>query len=136
MADIDIEIVTLGEGWEELDADFKEGSKRAVRKFLRRAEMQATKPIVAAAKQSAPYLTGKLEGDIHRESILDPVQGTLTTRVGPGKDTFYGMFQEFGAPEANVPALHWLEDAARSVQEQVLQEFEKALTEGLEDMKS
>lgn len=135
MADVDIEVVTDVEGLDVLEEALSEGSKRAVRKFLRKAEMQATKPLIAAAKETAPYLTGKLEGDLHRESVLDPSAGTLTMRVGPGKDSFYGQFQEFGAPEANVPALHWLEDAARSVQEEVLQTFYNALTEGLEDMK-
>jgi adenine-specific DNA methylase len=61
--------------------------------------------------------------------------GTLTVRVGPGSETFYGMFQEFGAPEANVSALHWLENSAREVQDQVLEEYYNGLREGLEDMK-
>jgi HK97 gp10 family phage protein len=136
VADVDIEIVTNIEGLDELATDLEEGSRRAAIKFIRHAEVQASKPLIAAARETAPYLTGRLEGDLHKQSVIDGAAGTLTMRVGPGKDSFYGQFQEFGAPEANVPALHWLEDAARSVQEEVLQTFMDALTEGLEDMKS
>lgn len=133
MADIDIEIVTNIEGLDELEEAFTTGSKRAVKKFLRSVEMKAAKPLVESAKAFAPYETGRLEIDIHRESVV--TEDALTVRVGPGKDAFYGQFQEFGAPEANVPALHWLENSARAVQDEVLQEYYDALKEGLEDMK-
>lgn len=133
MADVDIEIVTEITGLDELEEALTSGSKRAVKKFLRMVEMKAAKPLVESAKEFAPYDTGHLEADIHRESVMS--EGALTVRVGPGKDTFYGQFQEFGAPEANVPALHWLENSARAVQDEVLQEYTDALTEGLEDMK-
>lgn len=133
MADIDIEIVTNIEGLDELEEAFTTGSRRAVKKFLRRVEMKAAKVLADSAKQYAPYETGLLEGDIHRQVIES--DGALTVRVGPGKDAFYGMFQEFGAPEANVPAQHWLENSARAVQSEVLQEYYEAIKEGLEDMK-
>lgn len=133
MADVDIEIVTNIEGLDELEEAFTEGSKRCVKKFLRKVEMQAAKPLVESAKQFAPYDTGKLEMDIHRESVVS--DGVLTVRVGPGKEAFYGQFQEFGAPEANIPALHWLENSARAVQDEVLEAYTDALQEGLEDMK-
>lgn len=131
MSDLDIEIVTNIEGLDELEEAFTEGAKRAVKKFLRAVEMRASKPIVEAAKQTAPYRTGALEMDIHRESKVS--DGSLTLRIGPSAETFYGLIQEFG--DAHVPALHWLENAARSVQDEVLQEFYDALKEGLEDMK-
>jgi HK97 gp10 family phage protein len=86
---------------------------------------------VDAAKQTAPYRTGDLSVDIHRESVTS--DGALTLRIGPSQKTFYGLIQEMG--DAHVPALHWLENAARSVQDEVLQEFYDALTEGLEAMK-
>jgi len=59
--------------------------------------------------------------------------GALTLRIGPSRETFYGLIQELG--DAHVPALHWLENAARSVQDEVLEEYYEALTEGLKDMK-
>lgn len=131
MADIDIEIVTNIEGLDELEEAFTNGSARAVKKFLRRAEMQAAKPLVQSAKDFAPYDTGLLESDIHRASVVSA--DALTVRVGPGPEAFYGIFQEFGTE--HVAALHWLENSARAVQDQVLQEFYEALTEGLQDMK-
>jgi HK97 gp10 family phage protein len=131
MADLDIEIVTNIEGLDELEEAFTNGAKRAVKKFLRHVEMQAAKPIIEEAKQTAPYLTGALEMDIRRQSVES--DGALTLRIGPSQKTFYGLIQEMG--DAHVPALHWLENAARAVQDDVLQEFYDALTEGLEDMK-
>src|SRR5258707_1114396 len=107
MADIDIEIVTNIEGLEELEEAFTGGAKRAIVKFLRGVEMKAAKVLVDSAKQFVPKLTGRSEADIHRQSVVG--DGTLTVRVGPGPDSFYEMFQEWGAPDANVPALHWLE---------------------------
>jgi HK97 gp10 family phage protein len=131
MADLDIEIVTNIEGLDELEEAFTEGSKRAVKKFLRHVEMEASKPIIEEAKQTAPYLTGALENDLHRESVVG--DGELTLRIGPSQKTFYGLIQELG--DAHVPALHWLETAARSRQDEVREKYNEALTVGLEDMK-
>jgi HK97 gp10 family phage protein len=133
VADIDIEIVTEIEGLDELERDFTEGSKRTVKKFLKRVEMKAANVLVKSAEASAPYETGQLEGDIHRQTVEG--DGALTVRVGPSQQTFYGIMHEWGAPEANQPAQHWLENSARSVQEQVLTEYYEGLREGLEDMK-
>jgi HK97 gp10 family phage protein len=131
MADLDIEIVTEIEGLDELEEAFTDGAKRVVKKFLRHVEMEAAKPIIEAAKQTAPYLTGALENDLHRESVVS--DGAITLRIGPSQKTYYGLIQEMG--DAHVPALHWLENAARSVQDEVLEKYYDALNEGLEDMK-
>lgn len=131
MADVDIEIVANIEGLDELEEAFTDGSKRAVRKFLRGVEMKAAKPLVDSAKQFAPYETGNLETEIHRQAVQS--EGALTVRVGPGKNAFYGMFQEFGTQF--VRALHWLENSARAVQDKVLEVYYAALQSGIEDMK-
>lgn len=133
MADIDIQVITNIEGLEEVEEAFTQGSRRAVKKFLRRVEMRAAKVLMESAKQFSPVLTGRLEDSIHRESVMG--DGSLTVRVGPTKDAFYGLIQEFGAPEVHVPALHWLENSARAVQNEVLETFLVELQSGLEDMK-
>lgn len=133
MADLDIQIVTDIEGLDELEEAFIAGSRRAVRKFLSRVEKNAAKILKDALSEEAPYDTGDLSEDIHMQTVIS--DGALTVRVGPSKDTFYGMFQEFGAPEANVPAQHWMELAAKEHQEEVLQAFMDGITSGLEDMK-
>jgi len=133
LADVDITIVTDIEGLDELERDFTQGSKRAVFKFLRGVEMKAAKILMDSAREYAPYETGFLESDIHRQSVLS--NGALTVRVGPSQSAFYGLIQEFGSPEANVPALHWLENSARAVQGAVLDAYMEALRTGLEDMK-
>jgi HK97 gp10 family phage protein len=133
MADMDIEIVTNIEGLDELEEAFTEGSKRAVKSFLRGVEFRAAKPLVDSAKEFAPRNTGTLANEIHRQTVVS--DGALTVRVGPSEEAFYGMFQEFGAPEANVKALHWLENSARAVQDEVLEKYYEELTNALEDMK-
>ena len=135
MADLDIEIVTEIEGLDELEEAFTGGSKRAIKKFLRHVEFQAAKVLVDSAEQAAPYRTGLLEEDIHRMTVTDNSTGTLTVRVGPSQETFYGLIQEMGAPDENIPALHWLENSARAVQGEVLEQYYTGLKEGLEDMK-
>lgn len=57
MADIEIEVVTGIEGLDELERDFLEGSKRAVKKFLRHVEREAAQVLVDSAKDTAPYDT-------------------------------------------------------------------------------
>ena len=133
MADVDIEIVTNIEGLDELEEAFTEGSKRAVKKFLTRVEKRAAKILKDALSEEAPYETGRLSEDIHIQSVTG--QGALTVRVGPSSDAYYGIFQEFGAPEAHVPALHWMEDTAKEHQDEVLDAYMQAVTDGLEDMK-
>ena len=133
MADLDIEIVTDIQGLDELEEAFTNGSKRAVKKFLARVEKRAAKVLKDALSEEAPYDTGDLSEDIHIQIVMG--DGTMTVRVGPSSRTFYGMFQEFGAPEANVPALHWMELTAKEHQDEVLQEYMTGLQEGLEDMK-
>jgi HK97 gp10 family phage protein len=133
MADMEIEIVTNIEGLDELEEAFLEGSKRAVKKFLRHVEMKAAKILVDSAERNAPRESGDLSEDIHRQTKQS--DGALTVRVGPSRETFYGLIQEFGSLEANIPAQHWLENSARAVQDEVLEEFYSGLTEGLNDMK-
>jgi HK97 gp10 family phage protein len=130
---LDIQVVTNVEGLAELEEAFTQGDKRAVRKFLRRVEQKAAQLLKTFLSDEAPYDTGDLSEDIHSQTIQG--DGTLTVRVGPSKDTFYGMFQEFGAPEANVPAQHWMENTAKEHQDEILQEFMNGITEGLQDMK-
>lgn len=133
MSDVDIEIVTNIEGLDELEEAFTSGSKRAVKKFLRKVEMDAAKVLVDALSEGAPFLHGDLSEDIHRQTIQG--DGTLTVRVGPSEDTFYGLMQELGVPERNIPAQHWAEMAARSVQDEVLEKYYEGLEEGLQAMK-
>ena len=136
MADIWIETVTNLEGLDVLEAVLNEGSKKAAIKFLRKAEMKAAKVLQDAAEAHAPVRSDALELNIGRQTKVDTAEGTLTVRVGPRKNVFYGAMQEWGAPEANVSALHWLEFAAIGVQDAVLEEFYNALQEGLEDMEA
>lgn len=126
-------VVVNIEGLDELERDFTEGSKRTVRKFLQRVEKRAAKILKTALSEEAPYDTGKLSEEIHIQTVSDTSNGALTVRVGPSKDAFYGMFQEFGT--IHVPAQHWMEETAKEHEDEVLQEYMDAVTDGLQQMK-
>src|ERR1700761_1032101 len=131
--DMDVEIITNIEGPDELEKALIEGSPRAVKKYIRKVEMTAAQVLVDSAKKYAPFEFGTLEDDIHRQTVMG--DGVMIVRVGPSKETFWGLIQEFGSPEANVPALHWLEDLAKARQDEVLETYIEAVNEGLEEMK-
>src|SRR5262245_40226819 len=44
----------------------------------------------------APTDTGQLRGDIEIELIPKVRRGQVTAKIGPGKESFYGKFLEFG----------------------------------------
>lgn len=127
-------IVMKLEGFEELAEALDAGSKRAVKKFLARVEKKAAKVLKDALSEEAPYDQGDLADDIHITTTTE--DGALLCRVGPSKQTFYGMFQEFGAPEANVPAQHWMENTAKEHEDEVAEAYMDALNAGIEDMKA
>lgn len=133
MADVDLQIVTNIEGLDELEKALLEGGPKAAKRFMRSVEMKAAKVLQDSASESAPFHTGDLSEDIKRQTIA--ADDTLTVRVGPSRETFYGLFQEFGAPEAGVPAQHWLESSAKEAQDAVLEKYIEAVNEGLEEMK-
>lgn len=135
MADIDIEIVTDIEGLLELEGALIIGGPKAAKKFLRQVEAKAAKVLQTSAKEYAPYRDGDLEEDINVQIITTP--DVMTARVGPSQQTWYGLVQEIGATLQNggtVQALHWLEDSARAVQSEVLQEYYQAVNDGIAEM--
>ena len=128
-----MEIVTEIQGLDELEAALLIGGPKAAKAFLRRVEKRAAVVLQEAAKENAPERDGDLMEDINIQIVIDP--GGMTARVGPSQEAWYGLVQEIGAPSENVPALHWLEMAARSVQSEVLEEYFQAVTDSLNEMK-
>jgi len=133
MADMDVTIVTNIEGLDEFEAACIEGSPRAVAKFLRTVHKTAAKVLKTSAELNAPIETGNLDRHIGVSTTTN-TEGMLT-RVGPDRSAFYGTFPEWGAPEHNVPATHWLENSAKAVQGEVLERYHEALALGLEELK-
>lgn len=131
--DIELEVIANIEGLEELEESLTQGSRRAAKKFLQRAHTRAGKILQESAEENAPYQEGDLAGEIYIDTTTN--NDGMLTRVGPTKSVFWGLIQEFGAPEANVPALHWLEESAKEVKDEVLAEYMQALDDGLQDMK-
>jgi HK97 gp10 family phage protein len=128
----DIEVVTNITGLDELETTLNEGGKQAAVKFLRKVEKTAARIFQTAAEGTAPYDTGNLAENIGIGSSL--LGDTLTVRVGPRPAAFYGLFQEFGAPEAHVPAQHWLSRAFDETKDEALNEVVNTATETLNDL--
>lgn len=133
MADIGIEITCDIEGLDELEAALLEGAPKMAKKFLRQVHSRAGNLLKESAEGNAPHHTGELAGDIHTQTTTS--KDGMLTRVGMSRETFWGLFQEFGAPEANVTGQHWLEQSAVEVQDQVLDEYIQAVDDGLSEMK-
>lgn len=133
MAD-DPKIVTVHvEGLAELEESLLAGGPRVAKTFLRRVQLKVGRPLKVHLSEEAPYESGALSEDIHMMTIT--TDGAMTLRIGPSKRTFWGMIQEFGAAEANVPAQHWAELTAVRYQDETLENYFKALEESLKEIK-
>lgn len=132
MADRDMEIVPNITGLAEFEKAMLEGSPRMAKKFMARVHREAAALLVESAEDNAPYQEGYLASEIHYSTTTDK-EGMLT-RVGPGKEVFWGLIQEVGASEANVPALHWLQRSAELVEKEVLAVYLQAIQNGLDEL--
>lgn len=128
-----IEVFTEIEGLDELEDALVNGAPRMAKKFLGRVHKKAGEILVESASEKAPYQEGDLAGEIYANTTTN--KDGMYTRVGPTKQVFWGLIQEIGSAEANVPALHWLEHSAEEVQDQVLDVYVQAIDDGLNEMK-
>ena len=99
-------------------------------KTLEDALLKSAEPIVEEAERLAPKLSGELATDIEAE----PGRTNDKTRkvvIGPEKDDFYGMFQEFGT--RHNPAQPFLRPAWDARVEDALNRLIAELREGIED---
>lgn len=84
------------EGGDELAKALDSLSTRVSRPLLREALLDAGEPMRLAASQLAPYEPGS--PDLKANIGINAVKSTemAAVAVGPTRDFFYGLFQEFG----------------------------------------
>lgn len=133
MADEVVTTTVTVEGLDELEESLIAGGPRVAKAFLRKVQSKVARILRQHLSDEAPYESGELSEDIHIQNVL--TDGALTTHIGPSKRTFWGYIQEFGAPEANVPAQHWAEMTAIRHEEETRDNYIKVMTESLQEMK-
>src|SRR6266478_6429835 len=107
MLDFEIQV----SGLDELEDILTNRAPAAAIRTLRNIGTQGGKVFKAGAVGTAPYDDNE-PGPHLRDNVVisTKVSGDeLTVRVGPGKNVFWGMFQEFGTEDQ--PAQHWLQRA-------------------------
>lgn len=113
------------EGLAELSALLTEKTPQAAKRYLSKASDAAVAVLAPALKESAPVEVGVLEESIVSKKTFtnDGDETTMVTDVGPLRSIYYGSFQEWGAPGAGVPALHWMTRAWEFTKGAVLSAF-------------
>ena|SRR5882724_11297379 len=121
-------------GLEGLEEALRNAPKKMAVKFVRNASKKAGKILETAIEKNAPVDTGFLSEHIRMQSqVTGGDEGNLTLKVGPSRQAFYGIFEEFGANGR--PGLHFMEHAAESVKDEVFQAFSDEANNRVEDLK-
>ena len=125
--------------------------QQAAKRYLSRAGEKAAGVVSDALKQSAPVEIGILEESIVSKKKFSDGDGetTMEIDIGPSKQAYYGMFQEFGTSEvegtdkngkhfrhAAQPAQHWMGRAFESIKEKVLSVFATEALSILSDLEN
>ena len=120
-------------GLSELSQMLTEESVRTAKRYLINAAKPAAEVVIAAADETVPVATGKLEGGLDYQTRFENGDGTtLTVQIGPDRAEFYGQFDEFGTQHQ--PAQHWLGRAFEGCQDECLSVFATELLARLADM--
>jgi len=85
---------------------------------LEQAAQAGAEPVRESAERLAPELTGKLSESIV-QVILELSDSEVEIAVGPDKEAFWGLYQEFGTPHH--PAQPFLRPAFDENQERILE---------------
>jgi len=109
--------------------NFERTMSRAEREIrdLHEGNTQAASALAAAARSTAPVLTGTLAGSIFTET--EPGVAMV------GTDLLYGSVQEFGSARINVPARRWMRAALEDAQRQVLDDLHADMQRSLNKVK-
>lgn len=121
------------DGLSELSQMLTQESVRTAKRYLLNVAKPAAEVVVQALEATAPEETGRLEGGISYQSRFSGGDSTkLTVMIGPARNTFWGMFQEFGTHDQ--PAQHWMARAWESCQDKCLSVFGTEALARLADM--
>ena len=128
------------EGLAELSQLLTELAPRAAKRYLGRCAEKATQPLLDAMADTVPVHIGILEESFTTKKRYTNDDGgdatTLELQVGPTRQAFWGSLQEFGAPEAHVPATHWMGRAWESSKDECLNVFSTEAIGLLQDLEN
>lgn len=139
------------EGLKELSEMLTTIAPRAAKRYLKNACQKGADVFKEAAEESAPTGIGILEELIVTKTHWDDGDGTtnLEIDIGPTKQAYWGMFQEFGTQEisgtdrngkpfhhAAQPAQRWLTHAFEGSRDQALNVVATEMTGLLMDLEN
>lgn len=138
------------DGLKELSDKLASMPATAAKRYLSRAGEAATEVVVEALQESAPVGIGILEKSItSQKKWLDGAETTMDISVGPSKQVFWGMFQEFGTQEVSgvdkngkkfhhtaQPAQHWMSRGWESCKDKALDAFATEAIGILQDLEN
>ena len=109
--------------------EFESSTSAAVKDIERMHEgnERASAHLAAAARDTAPYLTGTLSGSVFAE--VDPGVAIVGTPL------LYGSVQEFGSTRINVPARRWMRAALQQAEPQVLDDMSAGMQHSLDKVR-
>jgi HK97 gp10 family phage protein len=128
-----IDITAKVSGVEELQVALDKKAKQAVRTYIRRAAKDAADIWVKAIEENAPRDTGFLAEHIAVITRFRDSNTRLEMQVGPVKEAFYALFQEFGTKFQE--AQPFMRPAYEEHKEEVLAAFAEAMKVSLEEMR-
>jgi len=122
------------DGLKELSDMLTKESVRTAKRYLLNVAKPAAQVVLDALEQTVPVgVTGRLENELGYQSRFSNGEGTqLTIKIGPARDTFWGVFDEFGT--YCQPAQHWMERAWTGCQDKCLSVFGTEALARLADM--
>lgn len=123
------------DGLSELSDRLKLESARTAKRYLLNCAKPAAQVVIEAMQATVPEETMRLEeGLTYQTRFENGEQTTLRVMIGPARNTFWGMFQEFGTYAQ--AGRHWMARAFASCQDKVLSVFATELLARLADMEA
>lgn len=124
---------TIFKDAKELERKFNQQGHFVRRQLLTKATREGAKLIRDKAEQLAPRDTGQLaEAELIRIDSGQSNAAEVVAKIGPSKDSFYGIFQEFGT--AHHVAQPFLRPALEQTQEDAIKVSGATVGKGLENL--
>ena len=107
-----------------------EVAPKAAKSYISKCAKPATQVVLDAMKETVPVGVGILEELLVSKSHWEQDGATerLVVEIGPTKQAYWGMFQEFGT--SKLEGKHWMGNAFEGCKEEVLEVF----MEGIHDL--
>jgi Bacteriophage HK97-gp10, putative tail-component len=137
------------DGLSELSEMLTHESVRTAKRYLENVAEPAAQVVLDAMAETCPVgVTGDLKRELTFQTrFSDGDDTTLTVKIGPARETFWGLFQEFGTRNVSgtdkkgrpfhhesQPGQHWMQRAWAACQNKCLSVFGTEALARLADM--